>query len=226
MKNSTDNVTTLAPSLLAGDHALLAHSAKQIADAGIKWAHLDIMDGHFVPNLTFGPQMLAALRKHEGGLFYDVHLMLDNPAKFIEPFAKAGAGLISIHIEPEYDHAAELARIRSLGAKCGIVLNPATPANAILPVLDKVDLVLVMTVQPGYGGQPFRSEMLTKIEQIAEWRRAHNANFLIEVDGGIDLKTAPECIKAGADVLVSGTSFFKATDKKAFSMKILARETN
>lgn len=201
---------------------MLAASAAAIRLAGPTWAHVDIMDGHFVPNLTFGPQMLADLRRHEPSLFYDVHLMLDNPGAFIEPFAKAGAGLISIHIEPDYNHAAELARIRSLGAKCGIVLNPDTPAEAILPVLDRIDLVLVMTVQPGYGGQPFRSDMLPKVRQIAGWKRERNLSFRIEVDGGIDLVTAPLCLEAGANTLVAGTAFFRSGDKTAFSRKILA----
>lgn len=212
----------LAPSLLAGDHAMLAGSAAVIRESGARWAHVDIMDGHFVPNLTFGPQMLADLRRHESSLFYDVHLMLDNPGDFVESFVKAGANLVSVHIEPQYDHAALLAKIRALGAKCGIVLNPGTPAEEVEGVLGMVDLVLVMTVQPGRGGQPFRAEMLPKIRQLAQWRRERGLDFLIEVDGGIDLATAPLCVEAGARVLVTGTAFFRSGDKKAFSRKILA----
>jgi len=216
----------LAPSLLAGDHAMLAASAALIRESGMTWAHVDIMDGHFVPNMTFGPQMLADLRRHEPDLFYDVHLMLDNPGDFVEPFAKASAGLISVHIEPDYDHAALLKRIRSLGVRCGIVLNPGTPAEAVLPVLELVDLCLVMTVQPGYGGQPFREAMLPKIATIASWKRDRHLSLAIEVDGGIDLNTAPRCIDAGARVLVAGTAFFRSSDKAAFARKILAQDVS
>jgi ribulose-phosphate 3-epimerase len=208
------HATVLAPSILAGDHANLASSAQTVESLGIPWIHLDIMDGHFVPNLTFGPQTVAALRKNSG-LFFDTHLMLDEPQRYIEPFAKAGSNLISIHIEPVYDHAATLARIRKLGCQNGIVLNPGTPAEAIETYLDKVDLVLVMTVQPGFGGQPFRRDMLPKIARIARWREARGLTFRLEVDGGIDLKTGPECRAAGVDTFVAGTSFFGASDKAA-----------
>ena len=206
----------LAPSILAGDHANLAASAAIVEQLGIPWIHLDIMDGHFVPNLSFGPQTVAALRKNSK-LFFDVHLMLDEPHRYIEPFAKAGANLISIHIEPAYDHTATLARIHTLGCKKGIVLNPGTPAQAIEPFLAQVDLVLVMTVQPGFGGQSFRRDMLPKIAQIDTWRRERNLPFRLEVDGGIDLATAAECRKAGTDTFVAGTSFFTAPDRSAYA---------
>ena len=206
----------LAPSLLAGDHANLAASARLVEDLGVKWLHLDLMDGHFVPNLTFGPETLAALRRAGSKLLFDTHLMLAEPQRYIEAFAKAGANLISIHIEPVCDHRATLARIRALGCQCGIVLNPGTPADAIKPLLDAVDLVLVMTVQPGFGGQSFRRDMLPKLAQIDTWRRERHLNFRLEVDGGIDLATAAECRAAGADTFVAGTSFFTAPDRAKF----------
>ena len=205
----------LAPSILAGNHAYLASSAEIVEQLGIKWLHLDIMDGHFVPNLSFGPQTVAALRP-QSKLFFDVHLMLDEPHRYIEAFAKAGANLISIHIEPAFDHVATFQRIQSLGCQRGLVLNPGTPASAIEPLLPHVDLILVMTVQPGFGGQSFRADMLPKLVQIDTWRRERGLKFRLEVDGGIDVQTAGECRKAGADTFVAGTSFFNASDRTAF----------
>lgn len=179
------------------------------------------MDGHFVPNLTFGPQTLAALRP-DTPLFFDTHLMLEEPARYIEPFAKAGANLISIHIEPEYDHQATLRRIRSLGCQSGIVLNPGTPAAQIEHLLSEVDLVLVMTVQPGFGGQAFQPAMLEKLREIDAWRSERELTFRLEVDGGVDLITGPQCREAGADTFVAGTAFFKARDQTAFAKTVSA----
>ena len=212
----------LAPSLLAGDHAHLASSAREVEDLHLAWLHVDIMDGHFVPNLTFGPETLAALLRRGIGLFFDTHLMLSEPHRYVEPFAKAGANLISIHIEPEYDHAGTLARVRSLGCQAGIVLNPDTPASAIEALLPQVDLVLVMTVQPGFGGQAFRQDMLPKLQQISGWRTERQLNFRLEVDGGIDVENAVACRAAGADTFVAGTSFFKASDRTAFTAAFAA----
>jgi ribulose-phosphate 3-epimerase len=207
----------LVPSLLAGDHARLAESAAKVASLDLPWLHVDIMDGHFVPNLTFGPETVAALRRAGCPLYLDTHLMLDQPHRYVELFAKAGATNLSIHIEPAYDHAGTLARIRELGCHCGIVLNPDTPAEAISPLLDQVDLVLVMTVQPGFGGQPFRADMVPKLRRIHQWRRERKLKFRLEVDGGIDLGYAAACRSAGADTFVAGTAFFKAADKPALA---------
>jgi ribulose-phosphate 3-epimerase len=206
----------LAPSILAGDHADLRGSVREIDSLGLSWVHVDIMDGHFVPNLTFGPATVAALRR-TSSLFFDVHLMLDNPHLYAEPFAKAGASLISIHVEPDYPVAKTLQRIRALGCENGIVLNPGTPASAVEPFLDAVDLVLVMTVQPGFGGQAFRGDMLSKLQELDAWRAQRELAFRLEVDGGIDLDTGRQCRAAGADTFVCGTSFFRAEDRRAFA---------
>lgn len=213
----TKHRAILAPSLLAGDHAHLASSAHVVQELNLEWLHLDIMDGHFVPNFSFGPETLAALRRHGVHLFFDTHLMLSEPHRYVEPFAKAGANLISIHVESECDHVATLARIRELGCQAGIVLNPNTPASAVEALLPQVELVLVMTVQPGFGGQPFREDMRPKLENLSRWRTERKLDFRLEVDGGIDLATAALCRSAGADTFVAGTSFFKAPNKSEFS---------
>ncbi len=209
----------LAPSILAGDHAHLAASMEIVAQTGLSWAHLDIMDGHFVPNLSFGPQTVADLRK-VCDLFFDVHLMLDEPQRYIEAFAKSGANLISVHVEPTYAIVETLEKIRELGCLNGIVLNPDTPAESILPFLGRVDLVLVMTVQPGFGGQSFRHDVLAKISQIDRWRNDRSLQFRLEVDGGVDAQTAPLCRERGCDTFVAGTAFFQAGDKLEFARSI------
>jgi ribulose-phosphate 3-epimerase len=216
MGHSSVHPPILVPSILAGDHARLAESAALVERLGLPWIHLDIMDGHFAPNLTFGPGTVAALRP-SSKLFFDVHLMLDEPHRYVEAFAKAGANHISVHIEPAYDHAGTLAHIHALGCQNGIVLNPGTPPEAVEPLLGVVDLVLVMTVQPGFGGQAFRRDMLPKIARIAGWRRDRGLDFRLEVDGGIDLATAVECRAVDTDTFVAGTSFFGAADPGGFA---------
>ena len=216
MSDSNPNPPLLAPSILAADHSHLAAGLEIIGSLPIKWLHLDIMDGHFVPNLSFGPQTVADLRKRNTDLFFDTHLMLANPDKHVDAFIKAGSDLVSIHIEPDYDVAATLERIRAAGCQCGIVLNPGTPAEAALPFINTVDLILIMTVWPGFGGQSFIEDTLPKMSLLSEWRESRGLSFRLEVDGGIDAETAPICREQGVDTFVAGTAFFKAPDRAAF----------
>ncbi len=206
----------LAPSVLAGDHACLAPALEAATNASAKWLHLDIMDGHFVPNLSFGPQTVADLRTRDSNLYFDTHLMLANPDQHIEAFVKAGSNNVTVHVEPDYDIADTLCRIRDLGAHRGIALNPGTPAEAARPFLRDVELVLVMTVWPGFGGQSFIEDTLEKMRQLDQWREQDSLAFRLEVDGGIDLETAPRCRACGVDTLVAGTAFFKSPDPAAF----------
>ena len=211
------NPTLVAPSILAGKHAALGDSLAVVHQSGAEWVHLDIMDGHFVPNLTFGPQTIKELRALNSSLYFDVHLMLDNPHLFIEPFLAAGANGISIHVEPDgFALRDTLNQIREGGATPGIVLNPDTPVEAVKPFLNAVGLVLVMTVVPGFGGQAFRKDCLDKITTIKNWRDASEDSYRIEVDGGVDRETGLQCKEAGADTLVAGTAFFKSEDKPGF----------
>lgn len=206
----------LVPSLLAGDHAALGQSVAAIEDAGLAWVHLDIMDAHFVPNLSFGPQTLAALRPRTS-LYFDTHLMLAQPHLYIETFARAGAQNITVHVEPDYGHLDALRKIKALGLNAGLALNPDTPVEKIRPFLAEVDLILAMTVHPGFGGQVFMDEMLGKVRTLARWRREAGLRYRIEVDGGITLESGQACRIAGADTLVAGTSFFDATDRRKFA---------
>lgn len=203
----------LAPSILGGDPSNLFEAVKQIKDAGLKWVHVDIMDGHFVPNLTFGPHTVKRLKSLFPEMFFDVHLMLDNPNLYIEAFADAGSDLISIHVEPEYPIDATLTEIHLAKKQSGITINPMTPVLDVIPFLPKVNLVLVMSVQPGFGGQVFKEDALEKIATLKRIRAEMNLNFVIEVDGGITACNIEKCIEAGADVIVAGTEFYKNRDK-------------
>lgn len=198
----------LAPSILAGNHANLLQAVQVAEEDGRKWIHLDIMDGHFVPNLSFGPQTVADLRK-DSKLFFDVHLMLDQPDRYVDPFIQAGSDLISIHLEPEYDHNATLDKIKKAGVQTGMVINPDTPVEGIIPFLDQLDLVLLMTVFPGFGGQKFIESVLEKAQVIAELRKENQNNFLIEVDGGVGPEHVTACLESGVDIIVAGTAYYK-----------------
>lgn len=217
----SDRIKRLAPSILAGNHANLADSLQIAESDGREWIHLDIMDGHFVPNLSFGPQTVADLRS-QSSIFFDVHLMLEQPDRYIDPFIKAGADLISIHLEPEYDHSAALSKIKEARIKNGIVINPDTPINGLIPLLDQVDLVLFMTVFPGFGGQKFIYEVLSKAEEISAIRKKQNLNFLIEVDGGVGPDHVKPCLDSGVDVLVAGTAYYKLDEleRKQFAQVV------
>jgi ribulose-phosphate 3-epimerase len=206
-------VTKIAPSILSANFAKLGEEILDVEKAGADYIHVDVMDGHFVPNITIGPLIVNSIRPVTD-LPLDVHLMIENPDQYIIEFAKAGADIITVHQEATVHLHRTIQLIKSEGVKAGVVINPATPINAIRPILQDVDLVLLMTVNPGFGGQSFIHSVVPKIKQLAEWRKEEGLQFEIEVDGGVNPDTAKLCVDAGCDVLVAGSAVFNYEDRK------------
>lgn len=203
----------IAPSMLSCDFAKMGEELVRIDKGGADWIHLDVMDGHFVPNITIGPAIVAALRPYSD-LPFDVHLMIDYPFDYIEQFAKAGADIITFHVEAKSDIQETIDKIKSFGVKPGLVIKPNTPAEAVFPYLNEVDLILVMTVEPGFGGQSFKADMMPKVTAIKDKAKEMGIDMIVEVDGGISDKTIAQAAAVGVDVCVSGTGVFKASNAK------------
>jgi ribulose-phosphate 3-epimerase len=204
----------LAPSILSADMSNLSQQIRLVEMSGADWIHCDIMDGHFVPNITFGPVLVEAARKSTK-LPLDVHLMIKNADKYLKDFRNAGADLISVHFEEVTHLNRTVNRIKELGAKAGVVINPATPVSFVKDIAEYIDLLLIMTVNPGFGGQSFIPNSLKRINEAVELRNSLNADFLIEVDGGINIKTIKLALDAGCDVFVAGSAIFKADNVTA-----------
>ena len=212
----------LSPSILSSDFAHLAEAADLVAHGGAEWLHIDVMDGHFVPNITLGAPIVKSLRKYSD-LVFDVHLMIDKPERYIDDFINAGSDIITFHIEST-DAADEIIdRVHAAGKKVGLTLKPATPIEVLKPYLDRVDMVLVMTVEPGFGGQSFMEDQLAKAEYLRRYKEKSGANFDIEVDGGVNLKNVRRCLKAGINVIVAGSAVYggDVTQNAADFMRIL-----
>jgi ribulose-phosphate 3-epimerase len=203
----------VSPSLLAADFSKLGEQVAEAEAAGCKLLHLDIMDGHFVPNLTFGPAVVKALRK-DSGMLFDVHFMLSDPIKYVKPFADAGADLITFHIESNGNPAETIAEIRKHDCRVGLTLKPGTPAEAVFPWLDQVDMILVMTVNPGFGGQSIIYGTLDKVKALRKYIDEHELSIDIQVDGGINEKNVGLAASAGANIIVAGSAIFKAPRPK------------
>ena len=203
----------VAPSILAADFSRLGEEVRKVEQAGADWIHCDIMDGHFVDNISFGPTIVGFVRK-QTKLPLDVHLMIEHADHYIPRFVDAGANSITVHVEPEAKHDVEktLRQIREAGCRVGLTLNPETDFKLVEPFLDKLDMLLIMTVHPGFGGQAFRADQMSKVKRLAEWNESPERKIDIEVDGGINPETARVSIQNGANVLVAGTSIFKTND--------------
>lgn len=201
----------IAPSILAADYANFASELRRIEETDAEYVHIDIMDGQFVPNISFGADVVASMRKHSK-LVFDVHLMVVNPERYVDAMAHAGADIMTVHTEATIHIHGALQKIKAAGMKAGVVINPGTPVEALIPVLDLVDQVLIMTVNPGFGGQAFIPECLEKVARVAELRDQKGLTFDIEVDGGVDDNTIKACALAGANVFVAGSYLFKVND--------------
>lgn len=209
----------IAPSILAANFAKLGEEVAEVEKAGADWIHIDVMDGHFVPNISFGAVVMNAIRPLTK-LPFDVHLMIENADRYVEDFAKAGADYITVHVEASPHLHRTIQLIRSFGVKPGVVLNPHTPVEAILPILEDIDLVLFMTVNPGFGGQKFIESVLPKVEQLAAIIKERGLNIDIEIDGGINEETIVACAKAGANVFVAGSAIYGKEDRGAALQRI------
>lgn len=219
----TFNTPILAPSLLAADFTKLGSEISACLDSGIKWLHCDIMDGHFVPNISYGPFIVDAVRDAATDAFLDVHLMIENPDTYIESFANAGANLISVHQEACPHLHRTIQHIRDLDCMTGVVVNPATSVDLLYPILPDVDLVLVMSVNPGFGGQSFIKSTLQKVYKLNAIREQMNLTYLIEVDGGVNEENSTTLVQKGADVLVAGSSIFKKSTIPSAIQNLTAR---
>lgn len=204
----------VAPSILSADFARLGEEVRRVEAAKADWVHVDVMDGVFVPNLTIGPEVIKALRPH-AKIPFDVHLMIEMPERYVERFAECGADYLTVHVEATHDVKGVLAHIRRLGMKAGISLNPDTELSMVEPYFEDIDLLLVMTVQPGFGGQSFRPEVLPKISRARQIRDENQLDFEIVIDGGINRDTGRLCVENGATVLAAGSAIFKAKDMAA-----------
>jgi ribulose-phosphate 3-epimerase len=212
-------MTYLAPSILSADFSNLSQQIRMTEMGGADWIHCDVMDGHFVPNITIGPVIVKAVRKTTK-LPVDVHLMIENPDKYLEAFVDAGANYISVHVEEVVHLNRTVNRIKELGCKAGVVINPATPVSALTDIAEYIDLLLIMTVNPGFGGQEFIPNSIKRIEEAVILRSKLNANFLIEIDGGVNSKTIVKAKKAGADIFVAGSAIFHSDNITASTAEL------